>query len=237
MSRFSKTQIDKLGERLREGELTEEDLRMLDEYRRSFEPAYQHVVTSIRDKLQVDPTGRPAKSTSSIVDKLRRPGTRHARLSQIQDIAGCRLITLGSLQEQNAIAFKFTSMFDKVEIVDRRERPSNGYRAIHVIVLAQGVRVEVQIRTKFQQFWSELCEKLSDDFGSMVKYGGGDEPIKTSLQEVSNSIYVMEQIVSTNNDAETDQEFEDSLAVFERHSKNMNDHMAIIYDYRRKRVS
>lgn len=35
-SEISKTQIDKLGERLKKGEITDADLRLLDEYRRSF---------------------------------------------------------------------------------------------------------------------------------------------------------------------------------------------------------
>ena len=86
---ISKTQIDRLGERLKKGNITEEDLRLLDEYRRSFTKAYETVVGIIRNEVTLEPTGRPAKSTSSISDKLRR---EHIRLTQIQDIAGCRLV-------------------------------------------------------------------------------------------------------------------------------------------------
>src|SRR5205807_6624672 len=56
---LSKTQIDKLGDRLRGGNITEEDLRMLDEYRRSFSEAYEFVVGAIRSELALAPTGRP----------------------------------------------------------------------------------------------------------------------------------------------------------------------------------
>jgi hypothetical protein len=48
---ISKTQIDRLGDRLRTGEITEADLRLLDEYRRSFREAYDFVVIAIRDEL------------------------------------------------------------------------------------------------------------------------------------------------------------------------------------------
>ena len=85
---LSKTQIDKLGERLKSGSPDEADLRELDEYRRSFGAGYEHVVGLVRGRLRLEPTGRPAKSTSSIVDKLRRESIR---LTQIQDIAGCRI--------------------------------------------------------------------------------------------------------------------------------------------------
>lgn len=85
----SKTQIDKLGERLKEGNIAEDDLRLLDEYRLSFSEAYETVVGVIQNQLGLEPTGRPAKSTTSISEKLRRESIR---LTQIQDIAGCRLV-------------------------------------------------------------------------------------------------------------------------------------------------
>src|SRR5262245_35279291 len=88
-SEFSKTQIDKLGERLKAGGATETDLRELDRYRRSFGTAYDRVTHLIREHLSLEPTGRPAKSTQSIVEKLRRESIR---LTQIQDIAGCRIV-------------------------------------------------------------------------------------------------------------------------------------------------
>src|SRR5437867_4164831 len=68
-STLSKNQIDRLGDRLRKGDISEEDLRLLDSYRRSFTNAYEDVVGKIRDQLALEPTGRPAKSTTSIVDK------------------------------------------------------------------------------------------------------------------------------------------------------------------------
>ncbi len=85
---ISNTKIDRLGDRLRKGNLTDADLRLLDDYRRSFTAAYEVVAAAIRGQLQLEPTGRPAKSTSSITEKLRRESIR---LTQIQDIAGCRL--------------------------------------------------------------------------------------------------------------------------------------------------
>ena len=64
--RLSKTQIDRLGDRLRQGAFSEADLRLLDDYRRSFGGAYETVVRVIRAQLWLEPTGRSAKSTSSM---------------------------------------------------------------------------------------------------------------------------------------------------------------------------
>ena len=76
MAALSKTQIDRLGDRLKKGFPSDDDLRLLDEYRLSFGAAYNLVIRTIRDKLHLEPTGRPAKSTSSIAEKLLRESIR-----------------------------------------------------------------------------------------------------------------------------------------------------------------
>ena len=50
---MSKTQIDRLGERLKKGNISEADLRLLDEYRRSFAEAFDFLAGLIRKKLNV----------------------------------------------------------------------------------------------------------------------------------------------------------------------------------------
>ena len=137
----SKTQIDRLGNRLRSGAISEDDLRMLDEYRRSFSESYEFGVGAIRNELGLEPTGRPAKSTTSISEKLQRESIR---LSQIQDIAGCRLV-VSDILEQGRVVESLIRLFEMSSIVDRRKHPSHGYRAIHVIVEFQGRLVEVQV--------------------------------------------------------------------------------------------
>ena len=65
MATLTTTQIDRLGERLKLDELSEADLRALDDYRRSFATEYGTVLDVIRDRLSLQPTGRMAKSTAS----------------------------------------------------------------------------------------------------------------------------------------------------------------------------
>lgn len=129
---ISKTQIDRLGDRLRKESITDSDLRLLDEYRRSFSTAYGTVVGSVRRQLGLEPTGRPAKSTTSIAEKLRRESIR---LSQIQDIAGCRLL-VSDITEQDRVVSSLVGLFPGSSVVDRRQRPSHGYRAVHVIAIS-----------------------------------------------------------------------------------------------------
>src|SRR6266496_741679 len=140
-SNLSKNQIDRLGDRLRKGDISEEDLRLLDSYRRSFTDAYDEVVGKIRDQLGLEPTGRPAKSTTSIIEKLQRESIR---LSQMQDIAGCR-VTVDDISAQDEAVAQLNKLFDKLTVVDRRDRPSHGYRAVHILVEQSGKVIEVQI--------------------------------------------------------------------------------------------
>ena len=73
------SEVDRLGERLRQA-ITAQDLTLLDSYRRGFRAAYDAVVDRIRTELGLQASGRPAKSTSAIVDKRRRGTMRIAQL-------------------------------------------------------------------------------------------------------------------------------------------------------------
>lgn len=176
----SKSEIDRLGDRLREV-ISEEDLRLLDAYRLSFANAYIGVIDKIRNTTGVDASGRPAKSTTAIVDKLRRESIR---LSQMQDIAGCRIV-VDSYTRQNALTEALSTLFLGCVVSDRRKNPSHGYRAVHLIVPYENRFVEVQIRTELQHLWAELSEKLSDKFGIDVKYGKGPKHVREFLGSLS----------------------------------------------------
>jgi putative GTP pyrophosphokinase len=185
---YSKTTIDQLGDRLRRGDVTDSDVRLLDNYRRSFGEAYESVVSAIRSQLGLEPTGRPAKSTASIIEKLNRESIR---LVQMQDIAGCRVIAEDA-PAQDSVVNLLLLVFTEASVVDRRASPSYGYRAVHVIVKAFGKLVEVQVRTPFQHSWAELSEKLSDTVDPRVKYGGGDPQVQRFLALASEAIATFE---------------------------------------------
>jgi ppGpp synthetase/RelA/SpoT-type nucleotidyltranferase len=183
-TKISKTQIDLLGNRIKTGDLSEFDLRLLDEYRRSYASAYETVVSRIRNEFGLEPTGRPAKSTPAIVDKLRRESIR---LTQIQDIAGCRL-TVADIEEQERVVALLTGLFPDSHVMDRRKQPSHGYRAVHVVATCCDKFVEIQVRTSLQHLWAELSEKLSDLVDASIKYGGGNSDTRGNLEKLSGMI-------------------------------------------------
>jgi ppGpp synthetase/RelA/SpoT-type nucleotidyltranferase len=181
---LSNAQIDRLGDRLRRQDFGEAELRLLDEFRRTFGPAYDLVVERIQQVTAVSVSGRPAKSTTSIIEKLKRESIR---LSQVQDIAGCRAV-VEDLAEQDRVVAEIAGAFEASAIVDRRVKPSHGYRAVHIVVRENKKPIEIQIRTALQHVWAELCEKLADAFDPAIKYGGGPGPARDSLDHLSRAI-------------------------------------------------
>lgn len=184
---MNRSEVDRLGTRLREGDTLEADLIALDVYRQSARADYDEVVRRISDE-SVAATGRPAKSTRSIVDKLRRESSR---LTQIQDIAGCRVV-VSDIEAQDILAARLLRVLPGSKLIDRRQSPSFGYRAVHLVYKGTLAPIEVQIRTALQHAWAELSEKLSDRLGAEIKYGKGDEQVRTVLDLVSATIAMLE---------------------------------------------
>lgn len=187
---LTKSQINRLGERLRKGGYTEQDIRLLDAFRLSIGGAFKAVIAIVRDNLKLEPTERAAKSTSSIVEKLRR---EKSRLSAIQDVAGCRLVA-ADLAEQDRIVAALCEHFPQAKVIDRRKTPSHGYRAVHVVVRSDGWPIEIQVRTQLQHMWAEFSEKLSDVIDPALKYGGADCDAKSALNSVSDAISRIESL-------------------------------------------
>ena len=186
------SQLNKLGERLRKDPDNKDALRLLETFRLSFTPAYDRVFGQLRE-LGLDPAGRPAKSTQSIVAKLVRLRTR---LSRMQDIAGCR-VEVENMPQQDRVVDQIFKFYPEAQIDDLRVEPSHGYRAVHVIVKVAGVPVEIQVRTPLQNGWAQATESLADSFDPEIKYGGGPDIIRNILERVSTTI-------ATHENSETD---------------------------------
>lgn len=205
----SNRQVDNLGERLASPAATpirmrvvRKDLLTLEAFRRSFMPSYDKVMRVVETELGLNPSGRPSKSTGAILAKLRR---QTIRLSQMQDVAGCRLL-VSNLREQDRVVATLKSHLAElgpVLIDDRRARPSFGYRAVHLVVRCDRL-VEVQVRTQMQHLWAEFSESMAVIYGDEVKYGGpivGEPELRTRLDDLSSAIAESEETGGTSQGA------------------------------------
>lgn len=166
---LSRTQIDKLGDRLRRDEIpTDDDLRLLSEFREDRRSAMEAIGSGLGEIVGTPPAGR-LKTINSIVDKLRRES---ARLSQVQDIAGLRVVRDMSRPEQDELVSRIIARLPDSKVFDRRANPSHGYRAVHVVATVDRHLVEIQVRTELQHRWALLVERFASAWGQQIKYGG-----------------------------------------------------------------
>ena len=187
MSRpISGNQLAKLGRRLAApGPISDDDYAMLGHVAE----IYQAVLDKVEERLQrlgYQATTR-VKTTGTLVDKLRRPP--QLPLGSIHDVAGARIVMDGGRREQDQIVERIVAAFSDCPKpplkIDRRERPNHGYRAVHVIVFEDSTPVEIQVRTKMQDTWAQITEKLADIWGRGLRYG--EEPDQPDALAVQSS--------------------------------------------------
>ena len=199
---LSNSEIDQLGDRLRNNYKEDSDLEKLDEFRQTYSNIDEQVYNLIEDTLKMDKlklviTKRKRKTRQSIVDKLYRQ--KKLRLSQMQDIAGCRIIVQGGTQVACQVNKQLINAFEEKQLrIQSKPRDKDGYRAIHLIVKMNKKSYEIQLRTLAQDVFANLIERLSDKKNTL-KYGGSDkeQPIFKKLKVLSNTLVYIDKDAHT----------------------------------------
>jgi ppGpp synthetase/RelA/SpoT-type nucleotidyltranferase len=139
---------------------------------------YEYLLDSIAEQLVsigLQPTTR-VKTTGTLIEKLKRE--HGIQLSRIAEFAGARIVCAGGRVEQDETTNKIRSLSSshprRPDVIDRRIKPSHGYRAVHVVVYPNGYPVEIQVRTELQDTWAQLFERFADQWGRQIRYG--DDP-------------------------------------------------------------
>jgi len=193
---LQKADIKRLGETMRERDLTDSEIDLFTAYRASFGRALGEVIALLHG-YGVGPVTERQKTLWSTIAKLKRSSLR---LTQVQDIAGCRVV-VPLARAQDALMEQLTTAHPEWRVVDRRERPSHGYRAVHVVAMVGGLPVELQIRTELQHQWAELSEAWDRRFPG-IKYGDGPGDLLTILDQISDGIAFAEDLEVISLDAE-----------------------------------
>jgi ppGpp synthetase/RelA/SpoT-type nucleotidyltranferase len=137
------------------------------------------------------------KRFATIVDKLRRQSAM--ALSRMEDIGGVRVIVptqdqvdaiVRDLQSQPRWKIRRTR-----EYVEGRDPgpKSDGYRAIHVIVVKDGCYIEVQLRTPRQDAWAQSVEQDTRRLGQGLKFGAGPDDLREYYVMVSELLAMRER--------------------------------------------
>lgn len=111
------------------------------------------------------------------------------KLSQMQDLGGCRAImsSLSGVEQLAALYQPSRSLFAdplSPKVYDYIARPkSDGYRGIHIVaryqsksehtIAWQGQRIEIQLRTRLQHAFATAVETVTTFTRAPLKFGGG----------------------------------------------------------------
>lgn len=155
--------------------ITSEEKRTATAVVQDFRKGFGYPLTKVSSGLrglvqQVAPevlVAQRLKRMTQIIHKLERfPGTNLARM---EDIGGCRAV----VESSKEIELLLERIERNWEIVRKRnyvEKPKeSGYRAIHLVTERDGHRIEVQLRTKGQQAWANVVEKIWSEIPGSIE--------------------------------------------------------------------
>ncbi len=187
---YSKGQVDKAGQVLVSADASYEQLydamTVVNNWRSAHSFPLNTLQVGLRQRArQIDPEALVAqriKRMSSIEAKLSRFKT--IRLSQMQDIGGCRAVVrtvsnvrqLAELHDRSAMKHKL------LRIDDYLEKPqSSGYRGIHLIYryysdrseTYNGLQIEIQLRSLLQHAWATAVETVGTFLKQALKSSQG----------------------------------------------------------------
>lgn len=189
----SKNQINKAGLILVKENPSREELRwaldLADRWRACHAYPINTFQANLRGKLrkfyQDAIAAQRLKRMPTIIDKLKRYPAM--KLTTMQDIGGIRAI-LASINDVYSLTNQFRNSRLAHKLIDEKDyianpRSEDGYRGVHLIYRYKnkqvpsynGLRVELQIRTKLQHIWATAVETMGTFLGQALKSRQGDK--------------------------------------------------------------
>jgi putative GTP pyrophosphokinase len=130
------------------------------------------------------------KKLSTILDKLQRYPTM--RLTGMEDIGGVRAV-LPTQAAADDVSRRLRKNWKVHRYRDYVRTPKDsGYRALHLIVVKQGVKIEVQLRTYLQDYWANQVERDSRHLRIDYKSGKGHDAVHAYYVAMSDFLAMRE---------------------------------------------
>lgn len=188
--KFSRNRVSTAGKRIRKGGATDEDWEVLENWRRAHAyvlNTFQMRLRSTRNRFSGDvQVAQRHKRLPTIVDKLTRESGM--QLDRMHDIAGCRAIfpAIDDLVRFRKLFLETRAKHRHINANDYRydyiaSPKTSGYRGVHDVFETllesengskwNGLRVEVQFRTRAQHAWATAVETVDLLNGERAKFG------------------------------------------------------------------
>lgn len=174
-----------------------DDIELISNWRSLHSVPLRAVLTLVRSKLKRKGVtdyviGQRLKRMPSIITKIKR--FEKMKVSRMQDVGGIRII-VPNITDVYSVFNAITHTKSKHEVIIPahdyiKEPKKDGYRSIHQVFKYHnskqpnydGMRIEVQIRTKLQHQWSTAVETLGVINQASYKTGEGTEDEKDTLR-------------------------------------------------------
>lgn len=170
--RFTKAEVDKAGMALVADNVARADLEIIDNWRSAHHLPLNTLRAGLRKRAEaIDDNciiAQRIKRLSSITFKLKHSPT--LRLSQMQDIGGCRAV-LSGVTNVNDLFMNYKNSDTGHKLHSERDyikhpKP-DGYRGVHLVYKYagrkpeyHGLRIEIQLRTRNQHAWATAVETV-----------------------------------------------------------------------------
>jgi putative GTP pyrophosphokinase len=213
----SKSRVNRAGESVRRGNASEEDIRIIDEWRAAHRAVLNTFQAILRTKTRFKniAVAQRHKRKRTIFDKLKR--FDGMQLSRMDDVAGCRLIF-----EDISELYSFREIIHKARFKHKRKNDTDkydyikkpkttGYRGIHDVYSynvnsstgrhLEGLLIELQYRTLVQHSWATAVEIIGFVTENQPKFERGDDRYLRAMSLASDILArAHENMLGPNND-------------------------------------
>lgn len=205
---YSRSAIDRAGDTLRQfwtsadppTDDTVDAFRAMIAFRETFQEPLRKTVMGLRSMVTSEvpdlkapgahvPVVQRLKRREQILWKLAR--FPDSKLSNMGDIGGCRAVLENRTQVEGVLKRIRKNWQVHGRIRDMRDEAApSGYRALHAIVLREGRRIEIQLRTPHEHEWAVAVERTGVRLGYGLKEGEGPADLLTYFRLASHGLYL-----------------------------------------------
>lgn len=125
------------------------------------------------------------KRAETIREKLAER-EKNMSLASMHDIGGCRVVLPDdNLDDLRRLERHINRVWEVTRSYDYVDQPRvSGYRAVHLVVMRDGYRIEIQLRTARMHLWAQTVESFSGHYSVNYKQDG-DTDVQNLMASLS----------------------------------------------------